>query len=127
MVLGCEKLSRTVPPGELAWDERHNGCRFDSGRTGWPTAEHERENNDKKYGGKKPNPGPIYVFASIYPKSRPRVGTRRCRNNQEGFDMINSVTRFEIYGEHPIAWADFCRKAFGWQVEQIKDSHDQSG
>ena len=30
------------------------------------------------------------------------------------------VTHFEIYGEHPVALADFYRKAFGWQVEQME-------
>ena len=33
--------------------------------------------------------------------------------------MTNIVTHFEIYGEHPVALADFYRKAFGWQVEQM--------
>ncbi|MES2659097.1 MAG: VOC family protein [Verrucomicrobiota bacterium] len=33
---------------------------------------------------------------------------------------MNSVTHFEIYGEHPLALADFYRKAFGWQVEQME-------
>lgn len=33
--------------------------------------------------------------------------------------MKNTVTHFEIYGEHPVALADFYRKAFGWQVEQM--------
>ena len=32
---------------------------------------------------------------------------------------MNSVTHFEIYGEHPVALADFYRKAFGWEVEQM--------
>ena len=34
--------------------------------------------------------------------------------------MTNIVTHFEIYGEHPVALADFYRKAFGWQVEQME-------
>src|SRR5262245_31706361 len=34
--------------------------------------------------------------------------------------MTNTVTHFEIYGEHPVALADFYRKAFGWQVEQME-------
>jgi len=34
--------------------------------------------------------------------------------------MTNAVTHFEIYGEHPLALADFYRKAFGWQVEQME-------
>lgn len=33
--------------------------------------------------------------------------------------MTNSITHFEIYGEYPVALADFYRKAFGWQLEQI--------
>ncbi len=33
--------------------------------------------------------------------------------------MMNSVTHFEIYGEYPVALADFYRKAFGWEVEQM--------
>jgi len=34
--------------------------------------------------------------------------------------MTSTVTHFEIYGEHPVALADFYRKAFGWQVEQME-------
>ena len=34
--------------------------------------------------------------------------------------VTNTVTHFEIYGEHPIALADFYRKAFGWQVQQME-------
>jgi len=34
--------------------------------------------------------------------------------------MTNTVTHFEIYGEHPVALADFYREAFGWQVEQME-------
>jgi predicted enzyme related to lactoylglutathione lyase len=30
-----------------------------------------------------------------------------------------SVTHFEIYGEEPAKLADFYRKVFGWQVEQM--------
>ena len=33
--------------------------------------------------------------------------------------MTGTVTHFEIYGEHPVALADFYRKAFGWQAEQM--------
>ena len=33
--------------------------------------------------------------------------------------MSNHVTHFEIYCEHPIAVADFYRKALGWQVEEM--------
>ena len=33
--------------------------------------------------------------------------------------MPNHVTHFEIYCEHPVAVADFYRKALGWQVEQM--------
>jgi len=32
---------------------------------------------------------------------------------------MTNITHFEIYGEHPVALADFYRKAFGWQVEQM--------
>jgi predicted enzyme related to lactoylglutathione lyase len=32
---------------------------------------------------------------------------------------MNSITHFEIYGEHPIAIADFYQKALGWKVEQM--------
>ena len=34
--------------------------------------------------------------------------------------MSSLVTHFEIYGERPVALADFYRKAFGWQVEQME-------
>ena len=34
--------------------------------------------------------------------------------------MTNTVTHFEIYGEHPVALADFYGKTFGWQVEQME-------
>ena len=34
--------------------------------------------------------------------------------------MTNTVTHFEIYGEHPVALADFYRKALGWHVEQME-------
>src|SRR5690242_9480881 len=34
--------------------------------------------------------------------------------------MTGAVTHFEIYCEHPIALADFYRKAFGWRVEQME-------
>ena len=34
--------------------------------------------------------------------------------------MTNAVTHFEIYGENPVALADFYRKAFGWQIEQME-------
>lgn len=33
--------------------------------------------------------------------------------------MTGAVTHFEIYCEHPVAVADFYRKALGWQVEQM--------
>src|SRR6476619_6184438 len=33
--------------------------------------------------------------------------------------MTSTVTHFEIYGEHPVALADFYREAFDWQVEQM--------
>jgi len=33
--------------------------------------------------------------------------------------MPGLVTHFEIYGEHPVALADFYRKALGWQVDQM--------
>lgn len=33
--------------------------------------------------------------------------------------MTSAVTHFEIYGEHPVALADFYRKAFGWEIEQM--------
>lgn len=33
--------------------------------------------------------------------------------------MTNSVTHFEIYGEQPVALADFYREALGWNVEQM--------
>ena len=33
--------------------------------------------------------------------------------------MASCVTHFEIYCEHPVAVADFYRKALGWQVEQM--------
>lgn len=32
---------------------------------------------------------------------------------------MSTVTHFEIYCEHPVAIADFYRKALGWQVEQM--------
>lgn len=34
--------------------------------------------------------------------------------------MTNSLTHFEIYGEHPAGLADFYRGVFGWQVEQME-------
>lgn len=33
--------------------------------------------------------------------------------------MSFSVTHFEIYGEEPGKLADFYRKVFGWQIEQM--------
>lgn len=33
--------------------------------------------------------------------------------------MTNSLTHFEIYGEQPLDLADFYRRVFGWQVEQM--------
>lgn len=33
--------------------------------------------------------------------------------------MTKRVTHFEIYGDHPVALADFHRQAFGWQVERM--------
>lgn len=33
--------------------------------------------------------------------------------------MTNSLTHFEIYGEQPAGLADFYRRVFGWQIEQM--------
>jgi uncharacterized protein len=33
--------------------------------------------------------------------------------------VTNSITHFEIYGEQPVGLADFYRKVFNWQVEQM--------
>ena len=33
--------------------------------------------------------------------------------------VTNSLTHFEIYGDHPVGLADFYRAVFGWQVEQM--------
>lgn len=34
--------------------------------------------------------------------------------------MTNSLTHFEIYGEHPAGLADFYCRVFGWQIEQME-------
>lgn len=34
--------------------------------------------------------------------------------------MINGLTHFEIYGEHPKELAEFYRRIFGWQLEQME-------
>lgn len=36
------------------------------------------------------------------------------------FLMANSLTHFEIYGEQPAGLAEFYRRVFGWQIEQIE-------
>ena len=33
--------------------------------------------------------------------------------------MTNSLTHFEIYGDHPTDLADFYRTVFGWEIEQM--------
>ena len=33
--------------------------------------------------------------------------------------MTNSLTHFEIYGEQPAGLADFYRRVFGWEIEQM--------
>jgi len=34
--------------------------------------------------------------------------------------MANRLTHFEIYGEQPARLAEFYRRVFGWQVEQME-------
>lgn len=34
--------------------------------------------------------------------------------------MTNSLTHFEIYGEHPTGLAEFYRRVFGWRLEQME-------
>jgi predicted enzyme related to lactoylglutathione lyase len=34
--------------------------------------------------------------------------------------MTNSLTHFEIYGEHPAGLAEFYCRVFGWQVEPME-------
>ncbi|HTZ49383.1 MAG TPA: hypothetical protein VMH20_17465, partial [Verrucomicrobiae bacterium] len=34
--------------------------------------------------------------------------------------MTNTLTHFEIYGERPKELAEFYRKVFGWQIEQME-------
>jgi uncharacterized protein len=34
--------------------------------------------------------------------------------------MTNALTHFEIYGERPASLAEFYRRVFGWQIEQME-------